>query len=227
MKLISYFSLVTNEGGINLQRGMNFGIKGSYSILLMSVESNSPYADEMFDDGVIEYEGHDQERIPKKEKKLVDQPMHNKSGSLTQNGKFFEAAWEYKDNKREPAKVKIYRKIKKGQWVDMGFYNLVDSFIVHDGTRNVFKFHLQPNNDGLGIDIPKNIDLLHNRNIPGSVMVEVYNRDKGKCVICGAKDNIHYDHKIPYSKGGSSKTSKNIQLLCAKHNLSKGNKFLY
>jgi hypothetical protein len=109
----------------------------------------------------------------------------------------------------------------------MGFYNLVDSFIVHDGTRNVFKFHLQPNNDGLGIDIPKNIDLLHNRNIPGSVMVEVYNRDKGKCVICGAKDNIHYDHKIPYSKGGSSKTSKNIQLLCAKHNLSKGNKFLY
>jgi hypothetical protein len=50
MDLIKYNTLVMNEGGINLQRGMNFGIRGSYSIVLMSVEKNAPYADEMFDD---------------------------------------------------------------------------------------------------------------------------------------------------------------------------------
>jgi 5-methylcytosine-specific restriction endonuclease McrA len=31
----------------------------------------------------------------------------------------------------------------------------------------------------------------------------------------------HFDHIIPYSKGGSSKDPKNIQLLCVRHNLSK------
>ena len=40
MQLIKYNNLVMNEGGTNLQRGMNFGIKGSYSIVLMSVEKN-------------------------------------------------------------------------------------------------------------------------------------------------------------------------------------------
>ena len=34
-----------NEGGIHLQKGMNFGIRKSYSIVLMSVEECT-YADE-------------------------------------------------------------------------------------------------------------------------------------------------------------------------------------
>ncbi len=37
-KLIKYHELLTNEGGVQLQRGMNFGIRGSYSIVLMSTE---------------------------------------------------------------------------------------------------------------------------------------------------------------------------------------------
>jgi 5-methylcytosine-specific restriction endonuclease McrA len=59
------------------------------------------------------------------------------------------------------------------------------------------------------------------------VMQEVFVRDEGKCVMCGESDNLHFDHKIPYSKGGSSKDPKNIQILCARHNLSKGNKLVY
>ena len=94
------------KGGINLQRGMNFGIKGSYSIVLMSVAKNSPYADEMLEDGIIKYEGHDQERVPKELKKSLDQPIANKSGTLTQNGKFLQAAEQFKDGKRDPAKIK-------------------------------------------------------------------------------------------------------------------------
>lgn len=64
-------------------------------------------------------------------------------------------------------------------------------------------------------------DLEHNRLIPASVKQEVWARDKGKCVTCGSTDNLHFDHIIPFSKGGSSLISENIQLMCARHNLAK------
>jgi 5-methylcytosine-specific restriction endonuclease McrA len=43
----------------------------------------------------------------------------------------------------------------------------------------------------------------------------------GKCVQCGSSDNLHFDHIIPFSLGGSSLVAENIQLLCARHNLQK------
>ena len=215
-----------NEGGIHLQKGMNFGIRGSYSIVLMSVEKNAPYADEMLDGGIIKYEGHDA-RVPIEAKKITDQPIANVTGTLTENGKFTQAAENFKEGKREAAKIKVYRKLRKGVWVDMGFYDLIDSFREYDGKRNVFKFLLKPNFDEFDPEVAENVDLAHNRYIPGEVMQEVYIRDSGKCIECGSEDNLHYDHKIPFSKGGSSKDARNIQLLCARHNLSKGNKFKY
>ena len=225
-KLYKYNQLVINEGGIHLQKGMNFGIRGSYSIVLMSVEKNAPYADEMLDGGIIKYEGHDA-RVPIEEKKITDQPIANVTGTLTENGKFTQAAENFKEGKREAAKIKVYRKLRKGIWVDMGFYDLIDSFREYDGKRNVFKFLLKPNFEEFDPEVAENVDLAHNRYIPGEVMQEVYIRDSGKCIECGSEDNLHYDHKIPFSKGGSSKDARNIQLLCARHNLSKGNKFKY
>ena len=59
MKVISYNQLVINEDGTQVQKGMNFAIKDTYSIVLMSTEKNSPYNDELLEDGIIEYEGHD------------------------------------------------------------------------------------------------------------------------------------------------------------------------
>lgn len=38
--------------------------------------------------------------------------------------------------------------------------------------------------------------------------------------------NLHFDHDIPFSKGGSSLTAENVRLLCAKHNLEKSDKIL-
>jgi hypothetical protein len=38
--------------------------------------------------------------------------------------------------------------------------------------------------------------------------------------------NLHFDHDIPFSKGGSSLTGANVRLLCAKHNLEKSDKIL-
>ena len=63
-----------------------------------------------------------------------------------------------------------------------------------------------------------------NRIIPGHVQIEVYKRDKGQCVKCGSKDHLHLDHIYPFAKGGTSKDSKNIQLLCRRHNLKKSDK---
>ena len=64
----------------------------------------------------------------------------------------------------------------------------------------------------------------HDRVIPAAVKIEVWKRDKGACIKCGAKENLHFDHVIPYSQGGSSKDAKDIQILCYRHNLEKRDK---
>ena len=204
---------------------MNFGVKGNYSIVLMSTAKNAPYEDEVFDDGVIEYEGHDAPKSSQYDKKLVDQPSHTTTGKLTENGKFLKAVDDYKTYKRSAAKIQVYRKIKPGVWVDMGFYELIDGYQRHNGARNVFKFLLKPIYD-YDPSTEDYIDIVHDRQIPGDIQREVYERDNGKCTQCGSSENLHFDHIIPFSKGGSSKVASNIQLLCAKHNLSKGAKFV-
>ena len=94
--IISYLEMCSEEG-VNLQRGMNYRLGRTYSVILMSVRPNAPYADRIEDDGdTLIYEGHD---VPNRrggpDPKTIDQPMRNPSGSLTQNGLFFEAAMRY------------------------------------------------------------------------------------------------------------------------------------
>ena len=212
------------EEGVNLQRGMNYHLADSYSIILMSQRKNAPYEDEILENGkILIYEGHD---IPKtkdvNDPKKYDQPMYNPTGSLTQNGLFFESAIKVKNKSEPPEKVKVYEKIQSGIWVFNGIFNLIDSYQVKSKERTVFKFWLELTDD-LKIDNQsRNVE--HTRIIPSSVKLEVWKRDKGECVLCGEKDNLHYDHDVPFSKGGSSITPKNIRLLCARHNLSKSNK---
>ncbi len=69
-------------------------------------------------------------------------------------------------------------------------------------------------------------DLAHNRIIPSAVKQAVWKRDQGKCIECGSKDNLHFDHILPFSKGGSSVLVENIQLFCARHNLQKSDKLI-
>lgn len=59
--------------------------------------------------------------------------------------------------------------------------------------------------------------------IPEDVKFEVWRRDQGRCVICGSKENLEFDHIIPFSKGGSS-TARNLQLLCQNCNRHKSDK---
>ncbi|MEK9185914.1 MAG: hypothetical protein AAB863_04010 [Patescibacteria group bacterium] len=46
-----------------LQRGMNYRLYTTYSVILMPQRSNAPYKDQVHSDGItIEYEGHDTPR---------------------------------------------------------------------------------------------------------------------------------------------------------------------
>jgi hypothetical protein len=73
---------------------MNFRLKASSSVILMSLRPGAPYADRIEDDGkTVIYEGHDLARKtggPSPGK--IDQPRALPSGKLTQNGLFFETA---------------------------------------------------------------------------------------------------------------------------------------
>lgn len=223
--VISYLEMCREEG-VNLQRGMNYRLKGGFSIILMSIRPGAPYADRIEDEGkVLIYEGHDvasKRNWP--DPKSIDQPYKNPSGSLTQNGLFFEAAMAFKKGKREPELVKVYEKIRPGIWTYNGIFQLIDAWTEISNARKVFKFKLVLDEE-FGYERKREInDIEHTRLIPASVKLEVWKRDKGRCVICGSTENLHFDHIIPYSKGGSSLVAENIQLLCVRHNLEKRDK---
>ncbi|MBL8217251.1 MAG: HNH endonuclease [Bryobacterales bacterium] len=59
------------------------------------------------------------------------------------------------------------------------------------------------------------------RSVSVTVRREVWRRDQGRCVRCGSKERLEYDHIIPIAMGGSN-TVRNIQLLCERCNRVKG-----
>ena len=220
--IISYAELVAAENA-SVQKGMNFQIKAEYSIFLMSIRTNAPYADKWDKrTGTLIYEGHDAHKNWVDNPKKVDQPFTTPKGTLTANGKFFTAAQAYKMKLVEkPHKVKVYEKIKAGIWCYKGFFKLVDAKIINTGNRTVFKFYLLPVEF---ISKRKQVALPHSRLIPTVVKIEVWKRDKGQCVLCDSKENLHYDHDLPFSKGGTALTAENVKILCMKHNLKKSDK---
>jgi len=219
--VISYLEMCSEEG-VNLQRGMNFHLRSDYSVILMNLRPGAPYADRIEADGrVLVYEGHD---APRNETnpypKQIDQPMRNPGGTLTQNGLFYQAATGCKKGSKETELIKVYEKIYSGIWVYNGIFRLIDAWKEESNNRKVFKFRLELSDKLVDVNTGREL-IEHNRLIPKEVKLEVWRRDKGRCVICGSKDNLHFDHIIPYSKGGSSLVTENIQLLCARHNLEK------
>jgi len=219
--VVSYLEMCA-EFGVNLQRGMNYRLKGSESIILMSLRRGAPYADRIEEAGrVIVYEGHDVSKTNGgPEPKRVDQPEFLPSGKLTQNGLFFDAVRRYKLGRTDAELVKVFEKIRDGIWVYNGLFKLVDGWQETSGGRQVFKFRLEIVDREQPASVSSTL-VDHDRVIPSAVKLEVWKRDKGCCAKCGSKENLHFDHIIPYSQGGSSKDAKNIQILCSKHNLAK------
>jgi hypothetical protein len=225
-EIISYIEMCIREK-TSLQRGMNYRIGGNYSVILMSTRKNAPYKDVIAEDGtVLIYEGHD---ISKNQfglnPKEVDQPEVSFKGTTTQNGKFHKAAQDYKNGLRDAELVKVYEKIRDGIWSYNGFFELIDSWIENDEKRHVFKFKLIAIED---IDLTSEIIEIHERRriIPSEIKLEVWKRDGGKCIECGAIDELHFDHILPFSRGGTSIKVENVQLLCARHNLEKSDKII-
>lgn len=240
-EIISYPEMVQREG-LALQKGMNFRIKSGtagYSIILMSVRKGAPYQDQWHESGphagMLEYEGHDVPNVrgSRSDPKTIDQPMKHQGGGLTENGKFYHAALAAQSGEQEPEVVQVYEKIASGIWSDRGRYLLVDAEIktvpatskTRSG-RKVFRFYLSPTTTPNARTRGDLRELTISRQIPTSVKVAVWKRDHGCCVQCGATDNLHFDHDLPFSKGGSSITEANVKLLCARHNLSKSDKIL-
>lgn len=225
--IISHAEMCLEEG-TSLQKGMNFRVKGGTTIILMSTRKGAPYADRVEEAGkILIYEGHDVPRNLARDTKSVDQPYYTPKGSLTENGKFHTAAQKYKDKEQSAELVKVYEKIKDGIWVYNGIFELVDAWIEKSENRNVFKFKLLITDKAVDQKLKRALELKdidHNRMIPTSVKLEVWKRDKGQCIQCESKNNLHFDHILPYSKGGTSLKAENIQLLCARHNLEKRDK---
>lgn len=223
--IISYIDMCRCEGA-SLQRGMNFRLGGRTSVILMSLRKGAPYSDRVEDGGrMLIYEGHD---IPMTaggpDPKRVDQQERFPNGALTQNGLFWNAAISHTEHKTPGELVKVYEKIKTGIWAYAGLFELVDAEKVVVGKRKVFKFKLQISDEQLDVSDSKTEQIQHNRLIPTAVKMEVWKRDKGQCVLCASKTNLHFDHDLPFSKGGTSLLPENIRLLCAKHNLQKRDK---
>lgn len=151
----------------------------------------------------------------------VDQPELQPNGRPTQNGLFHMAAQEAKNGRRPAERVRVYEKLRQGIWSYNGLFELVDSWRESDGKRLVFRFRLLAIED-VALDSASEVQPpARRRIIPSHVKVEVWKRDGGRCVICGATDELHFDHDVPFSKGGASITAANVQLLCARHNLEK------
>ncbi len=219
--VISYLEMCSLEG-VSLQRGMNYRLGDEYSVILTSLRKGAPYQDRVEDEGrVLIYEGHDSPRRARGEDpKSKDQPLTTPKGSLTQNGLFYYAAKDFKEGKRISERVRVYEKIRQGIWVYNGFFRLVDAWLEESHGRKVFKFRLEIDESKENIPIGTKTGPSP-RLIPTSVKVEVWKRDRGRCVLCGGQEDLHFDHIIPYSKGGSSLTVDNIQILCFRCNLEK------
>jgi hypothetical protein len=224
-EIISYLEMCQSWSA-SLQKGMNFHLRPHCSVILMSRRPNAPYRDSIEDEGrVIIYEGHD---VPRRQgqpdPKILDQSRTTPAGALTQNGLFEQATLKFKRGETPPESVAVYEKIRNGIWAFNGMFRLTDTWIESDSLRKVFKFRLEIMPLVSALESDRRVALDHTRVIPSVVKLEVWKRDRGCCVLCGETDNLHFDHDLPYSKGGTSLSAKNIRLLCARHNLSKSDK---
>jgi hypothetical protein len=192
------------------------------SVVLMSRRPGAPYVDSLSEDGTeLEYEGHDVRREGSTDPKTADQPWALPNGAPTENARFARAVDEYKTGKGKPARVRVYEKLRPGIWSDKGLFELVDYAYTDGGGRRVFRFRMRLTDEHDVALSSRAADLPHSRMIPSWVKQAVYKRDKGRCVLCGSNEHLHFDHDLPYSRGGASIVPENVRLLCARHNLAK------
>jgi hypothetical protein len=216
-EILTYWEMCAREKG-SLQRGIYHREPPAVSVVLMSRRPGALYEDSLSDDGTeLLYEGHDVKKESGIDPKSVDQPWTLPSGEPTENARFARAA--ERSDISNPL-VRVYEKLRPGIWSDKGLFDLVGYAYSHTGTRKVFKFRMRLS--ATPDDILQGPAEEFRRAIPAWVKQVVYKRDKGRCVLCGAQDQLHFDHDLPFSKGGTGLSPTNVRILCARHNLQKG-----
>jgi len=146
--IIAYIEMCRRED-TSLQQGMNFGLGGNHSVVLMSLRRNARYRDSLEDGGTtLIYQGHDEPR---------------------------------------------------GIWSYNAVFHLVDSWRERDEYRSVFKFRLVAVEGEEDFSVPPSMAPVRRRILPTAVKLAVWKRDGGKCVVCGASDELHFDHDLPWS----------------------------
>src|SRR5881397_3583829 len=100
--IISYHDVVTAEKA-SLQKGMNYGVGKDYSVFLMSLRENAPYADALDEvTGMLTYEGHDEpQRQGEPNPEDIARPFTSPGFSRTELVKSFGARKNFKSGLRE------------------------------------------------------------------------------------------------------------------------------
>lgn len=95
-------------------------------------------------------------------------------------------------------------------------------FGLQQGGAILAELHLDPRDGYMSeqLDVAESTEP-EREHIPSAVRREVWRRDQGRCVNCGSREKLEFDHIIPVAKGGSN-TARNIELLCESCNRSKG-----
>ncbi len=206
--IMSTNELMMREG-VNLQKGMNFrrdlprqagGESLPFFLVLPSPEGG--YTD-AWDPrtGVETYEGHDSTTV-EAGGRSHDQLLMYADGKMTENGRFYRAAQEYKDGIREtPLSIHVYEKLDPGVWYDKGIFDLVQARTVEVEGRKIFKFDLRP--------IDRDAEYYDERMMPVTDKIAVWQSDNGRCVECGTQDGLRIVRDAP----GASRT----RLLCPVH----------
>lgn len=103
---------------------------------------------------------------------------------------------------------------------------------VNQETEDSSEFQVRQPPEGQAIQIKSKVPEEDLQNIKLGLRYYILDRDKFKCVLCGASPAIdpscclHVDHIIPWSKGGKT-VKENLRTLCKACNLGKGNRFDY
>ena len=225
-EIISYLDLCVREGA-HLQQGMNWRVLPTHSVFLMSTRKGASYDDRIEDDGrTLIYEGHDAPKnTTDQNPKTIDQPGNLPSGKPTRNGIFAKAADDYKAGVKAAERIRVYKKLKPSIRTYNGEFSLFDYWIEESGARNAFKLRLNLITEPKTEDAVA-VDLSPGRLIPSSVKQALILRNGFKCVQCGARDNLHFDHILPHSRGGTSYSADNVQIFRARHNLTKSAKII-
>lgn len=209
--IVSANELMAREG-VNLTKSMNFrdARNGSLSVFLVLPNHDGEYREDWNSDtNIYLFDGHDSTTA--EASKYTDQVAIYESGRLSENGKFYKAAQDFKDGTvKEPLQIQVYEKLDPGVWFDKGIFNLIDAEQVSGVARKIFKFHLMPAEAYATGRLMSQLSV--EAMIPVIAKIAVWQRDGGRCSECGSDSLLRFVPRSDYQTDIDS-----VRLLCVEH----------